>query len=92
MMFGLRFWWLPIGCRWSLDHQDYQMIALPLFLTGISTQSVGVVACFAWKFFSAASYFRVPMVLLTMSFWEKPKYFPQLWKSRTYVLKDCRIN
>ena len=26
----------------------------------------------------SARYFGVPMVLLTMSFWAKPKYFPQL--------------
>ena len=47
-----------------------------LFRTGASTQSEGVVARFAWQFLSTASYFGVPVVLLTMSFWAKPKYFP----------------
>ena len=55
-----------------------------------STQSVGVVAHFAWQFLSAASYFGVPVVLLTMSFWEEPKHFPWLRQSGTYVLKDCK--
>ena len=56
-----------------------------------STQSVGVVACFTWQFFSADNYFGVPMVLLTMSFWDEPKYFSWLRQSGTYVLKDCRF-
>ena len=58
---------------------------------GSASQLVGVVARFSWKFLSAASYFGVPMVLLTMSFWAEPKYFPQLRKSRTYVLKYCKV-
>ena len=78
MMFGPQFQWLPIGCRWSLGHQDCQKTMLGFFLTGVSTQSEGVVACFAWQFLSATSYFGVPVVLLTMSFWAEPKYFPQL--------------
>ena len=62
-----------------------------MFLIGVSTQSEGVVAHFAWQFLLVASYFGVPMVLLTMSFWEKPKYFPQLKQLGNYVLKDCRV-
>ena len=76
MRFGPRFRWLPIGCKWSLGHQDFQKKVLAVFLTGASTQSEGVVARFTWKFLSAASYFGVPVVLLIMSFWEDPKYFP----------------
>ena len=62
-----------------------------LYLHGHSTQLVGVVSLFAWQFLSAASYFGVPVVLLTMSFWAEPKYFPWLRQSVTYVLKDCRF-
>ena len=62
-----------------------------LFPHGRSTQSVGVVARFAWQFLLAANYFGVPVVLLTMSFWDEPKYFPRLKQSGTYVLKDCRF-
>ena len=51
---------------------------LALFLMGNSTQSEEVIVGFAWQFLSTTSYFRVPMVLFTMSFWENPKYFPQL--------------
>ena len=90
-MFGPRFQWLPIGFRWSLSHQDFQEIALGFFLVDNSTQSEGVIAYFAWQFLLAASYFGVPVVLLTMSFWAKPKYFPQLKQLGTYVLKDCRV-
>ena len=68
MKFGPWFQWHPTGRRWSLSHQDYHNIALGLFLMGYSTQSEGVVAHFAWKFLSAASYFGVPVVLLTMRF------------------------
>ena len=39
---------------------------------------VGVVSLFAWEVLSMASYFRVPVVLLRMSFRAMPKYFPQL--------------
>ena len=39
---------------------------------------VGVVARFAWQFLSVANYFGVPVVLLTMSFWDEPNYFPWL--------------
>ena len=39
---------------------------------------VGVIALFAWQVLLMASYFGVPMVLLTMSFRDMPKYFPQL--------------
>ena len=49
-----------------------------LFPHGSASQSVGVIAHFAWQFLSTASNFGVPMVLLTMSFWDEPKYFPQL--------------
>ena len=62
---------------------------LGFFLMGVSTQSMGVIACFTWKLLSVASYFGVPVVLLTMSFWVDPKYFPWLRQSGTYVLKDC---
>ena len=41
---------------------------------------VEVVALFAWQVLSMASYIRVPVVLLTMSFRAIPKYFPQLRK------------
>ena len=37
---------------------------------------VGVVALFAWQVLSMASYFEVPVVLLTMSFRAMSKYFP----------------
>ena len=90
-MLGPRFQWIPIECRWSLSHQDYQKIALGFFFTSVSTQSVGVVARFAWQFLSVASYFGAPVVLLTMSFWVESKYFPDLQQSGTYVLKDCRL-
>ena len=50
-----------------------------VFLTdGNLVNLVGVVALFAWQVLSMASYFRVPVVLLTMSFRDMPKYFPQL--------------
>ena len=50
-----------------------------VFLMGGNlVNQVGVVALFAWKVLSMDSYFRVPMVLLVMSFRENPKYFPQL--------------
>ena len=75
-MFGPRFQWLPIGCSWSLGHQDCQKTTLEFFLTGLSTQAEEVVARFAWKFLSTANYFWVLVVLLTMSFWAEPKYFP----------------
>ena len=35
MIFGPRFQWLPIGCRWSLGHQDCQKTALGFFLMGV---------------------------------------------------------
>ena len=91
MRFGPWFQWIPIGCRWPLSHQDYQKTTLGFFLMGISTQSVGVVARFAWQFLLAANYFGVPMVLLTMSFWAEPLYFPWLNQSGTYVLKYYRV-
>ena len=68
MKFGPQFQWLPIGCRWSLGHQYFQKTALVFFLTGVSTQLEGVIARFAWQFLSAASYFGVPVIFLTMSF------------------------
>ena len=52
---------------------------------------MGVIARFAWQFLSVASYFGVPVVLLTMIFWAEPKYFPRLRQSETYVLKDYRF-
>ena len=61
-----------------------------LFPHGSASQSVGVVARFTWKFLLVASYFGIPVVLLTMNFWAEPKYFPQLRQSGTYVLKDCK--
>ena len=39
-----------------------------LFPHGRASQLVGVVAHFAWHFLSVASYFGVPVVLLTMIF------------------------
>ena len=90
MMFGPQFQWLPIGYRWSLGHQDYQKTTLGFFLMGVSTRSVGVIAYFAWRFLSTTGYFGVPVVLLIMSFRVKPKYFPRLRQSRSYVLKDCK--
>ena len=38
---------------------------------------VGIISLFAWQVLSMANYFGVPVVLLTMSFRENPKYFPQ---------------
>ena len=50
-----------------------------VFLTdGNLVNLVGVVALFSWQVLSMASYFGVPVVLLTMSFRAMPKYFPQL--------------
>ena len=50
-----------------------------VFLTdGNLVNLVWVVALFTWHVLSMASYFRVPVVLLTMSFRVMPKYFPQL--------------
>ena len=46
---------LPEDSAWLFPHER-------------ATQLVVVVACFAWKFLLVASYFGVPMVLLTMSF------------------------
>ena len=89
MKFGPWFQWRPTGRRWSLSHQDYHKIALGLFLMGDSTQSEGVVAHFAWKFLSTASYFRVPVVLLILSFRENPKYFPQLVRMRLMSQTKC---
>ena len=51
----------------------------------------GVIARFVWQFLLAANYFGVPVILLTMSFWAEPKYFPWLRQSGIYVLKDCRF-
>ena len=61
-----------------------------LFPHGSATQSVGFVAYFAWQFLLAASYFGVPVIILTMCFWVEPNYFPRLRQLGTYVLKDCR--
>ena len=48
-----------------------------VFLTdGNLFNLVGVVALCAWKVLSMASYFRVPVVILTMSFRAMTKYFP----------------
>ena len=52
--------------------------SLVFLIGGNLVNSVGVVALFAWQVLSMASYFRVPMVILTMSFRVVPKYFPQL--------------
>ena len=41
------------------------------------------------KFLSAASYFGIPVVLLTMSFWDEPNYLSWLRQPGTYVLKVC---
>ena len=90
-MFGPQFQWIPIGYRWSLSHQGFQKTALGFFLIGVSTQSEGVVSHFTWKVLLAASYFGFPVVLLTMSFWEEPKYFPWLKQLGAYVLKDCKL-
>ena len=49
-----------------------------VFLTDGNLNLVGVVALFAWQVLSMASYFGVPVVLLTMSFRAMPKYFLQL--------------
>ena len=80
--YGNDFWTLVL-----MDSYWLQVVAQPprllednawIFPHGSASQLVGVVARFAWQFLSAASYFGVPMVLLTMSFWEEPKYFPWL--------------
>ena len=39
---------------------------------------VGVITLFTWQVLSMASYFGVPMVLLTMNFRAMPRYLPQL--------------
>ena len=52
-----------------------------------SSQSVVVITCFASQLLSAAIYFGVPVVLLTMSLRAEPKYFPWLRQLGTYVLK-----
>ena len=46
---------LPEDNAWFFPHES-------------ATQLVGVVARFAWQFLLVASYFGVPMILLTMSF------------------------
>ena len=92
MIFGPRFQWLPIGCRWSLGHQECQKTTLGFFITGVSTQSVRVIARFSWKFLSVASYFVVLVVLLTMSSKSDPKCFPWLRKSGNYFLKGVLVN
>ena len=50
-----------------------------VFITdGNLVNLVGIVSLFAWQVLSMASYFRVLVILLTMSFRDMPKYFPQL--------------
>ena len=82
--YGDDFWTLVLMASYWL-----QVVTQPPRLPGDSawlfphesgSQSVGTVA--------AARYFGVPMVLLTMSFWAEPKYFPWLRQSGTYVLFD----
>ena len=58
-----------------MDKKDRYLV----FVTdGNLVNLVGVLALFAWQVLSMASYFGVPVVLLTMSFRAMPKYFPQL--------------
>ena len=49
---------------------------LVFLIDGNLVNLVGVIALFAWKVLSMASYFGVPVVLLTMSFRAMPKYSP----------------
>ena len=53
-------------------------ISLVFLTDGNLVNLVGVVALFAWQVLLMASYFEVPVVILTMSFRDMPKYFPQL--------------
>ena len=53
-----------------------QMTALGLPHGWELVNQVGVITLFAWQVLSMASYFGVPVVLLTMSFSDIPKYFP----------------
>ena len=53
-------------------------ISLVFLMDGNLVNLVGVVSLFAWHVLSMASYFGVPVVLLTMSFRDMPKYFLQL--------------
>ena len=59
--------------------------SLVFLMDGNVVNLVGVVSLFAWQVLSMASYFGVPVVLLTMSFRVMPKYFPQL-RDRVYSL------
>ena len=52
--------------------------SLVFLMDGNLVNPVGVIALFDWQVLSMASYFEVPVVLLTTSFREIPKYFPQL--------------
>ena len=52
--------------------------SLVFLMGGNLVNLVGVVSLFTWKVLSMASYFGIHVVLLTMSFMDMPKYFPQL--------------
>ena len=52
--------------------------SLVFLMDGNLVNLVGVIALFSWEVLSMASYFGVPVVLLTMIFRAMPKYFPQL--------------
>ena len=67
---------LPIGSK--IVTRPPRMDSLVFLIGGYLVNPVGVVALFAWQVLSMASYFGVPVVLLTMSFRAIPKYFPQL--------------
>ena len=51
-------------------------ISLVFHVGGNLVNLVRVFALFAWKVFSMANYFGVPMVLLIMIFRAMPNYFP----------------
>ena len=62
----------------TANHFSTNIISLVFVIGGNLVNLVGVVALFTWHVLLITNYFGVPVVLLIMSFREKPKYFPQL--------------
>ena len=63
--------------------------SLVFLMGGNLVNHMGVVTLFAWQVLSMAIYFRVPMVLLAMSFRENLKYFPQLLRMGLMSQTGC---
>ena len=65
------------ACK-TTNHLAKNNSSLVFITDGNLVNLVGIVSLFAWQVLSMASYFGVPMIILTMIFRDMPKYFPQL--------------